>query len=86
MTSWATEAHRLTELLGDDHDRVVLEQALADLPAGTDAPEALLAALAEERAALQAEALALGRRLHAEPPKPFLGRLSAYWHAWRSET
>lgn len=83
MGGWVAEAHRLTELLGDDHDRVVLEQVLAGLPAGARAPEALLAALAGERAALQAAALSLGRRLHAEPPKRFVSRMSAYWLAWR---
>jgi hypothetical protein len=67
----AKEAHRLTDLLGDDHDLAVLS-SLAPLPA-------LGEAIAERREALRAEAKGLGRKLFAEKPGAFVRRLRAYW-------
>jgi hypothetical protein len=33
---------------------------------------------------LQAEALLVGERLYAEPPKAFGRRLHSYWRTWRA--
>ena len=77
----AEEAHRLTELLGDDHDLAVLAawiDGAAPLAPLADAERPALRALAEERGAeLRAGAARLGRRLYAESPKAFARRLDA---------
>jgi CHAD domain-containing protein len=79
------EAHRLSELLGDDHDLAVLRAEIAgrDGPWSADEAAALTAAVDARRRALQAEALDRGRRLYAEKPKAFAARLGGYWDAWR---
>jgi hypothetical protein len=40
---------------------------------------------ARRRGELQAEAQQLGKRISAERPRAFSGRLGVYWQAWRSE-
>ena len=74
------EAHALSDLLGDHHDLTVLIEELRD---GEE--ERLVGELAERRQGeLLAEAIPLGRRLYAEKPGRFGGRLEAYWGAWQS--
>lgn len=86
MRGHADDAHRLSDLLGDDHDLAVLAQAVADrapdLAVDTDA---VLGAIEHRREQLQAEAFSLGARLYAERPKAFRRRISRYWKGWRSE-
>jgi hypothetical protein len=79
----AEEAHVLTELLGDDHDLAVLAARLSDgaapLTPAVDAQCAELLALVEQRSdELRADAVRLGRRVYAESPKAFAGRLTRY--------
>ena len=80
----AKDAHRLSDLLGDDHDLVVLRRELAEaglrVAADTDAVVALID---ERRRSLQAEALALGRRIYSEPPSAFVRRMRRSWKAGR---
>ena len=85
MKAQAKQAHRLSELLGDDHDLAVLRERLSHgitLPAGpaADVP-ALFALIDERRAELQREAVQLGRRLYAETPQSFGRRLGRYIRA-----
>ncbi len=67
----ATEAHRLADLLGDDHDLAVLEELLPR-------PQLELEARAAE---LRRDALALGRRLYAEPPADLAASFTTWWAA-----
>ena len=86
MRGQAKEAHRLSDLLGDDHDLAVLRQSL--LTSGAAIPvdlDSVIALLDHRRAQLQAEASIVGARLYAETPKAFTERLRRYWKAWRSE-
>jgi CHAD domain-containing protein len=83
LSAQAEEAHALSELLGDDHDLAVFAARLADdappLDPRVDARRAELRALAAHRSdELRAEATRLGRRVYAEPPKPFAHRLARY--------
>jgi CHAD domain-containing protein len=82
----AEEAHRLSDLLGDEHDLGVLgEVALAE-GLGTGAERAALAPLlGSRRAGLRREARPLGLRLYAEPPARCAERLAGYWQTWRAE-
>jgi len=71
LKAQADAADRLAKLLGDDHD-------LAELAAQLPDEDVLLAAIAEARSAIQADAWRLGRRLYAEKPKAFGRRLGRY--------
>jgi CHAD domain-containing protein len=89
LEATAEEAHRLSELLGDDHDLAVLRERLTTDPAFTEALPADLGPLIEvidaRRAELLDQARLVGRRLYAEKPKAFERRMRRYWDAWRAE-
>jgi CHAD domain-containing protein len=74
LKAQAGAADRLTKLLGDDHDLAQLAEHLPDEPA-------VLEAVTELRAEIQADAWWLGRRLYAEKPKAFGHRLAGYLDA-----
>ena len=80
----ADEAHKLADLLGDDHDLAVLRETLETgagaLPVDVDA---VIGLVDHRRDQLQAQALRVGARLYAEPPKVFRRRLHRYWRIWR---
>src|SRR6185503_4258035 len=81
----AEELHALSQLLGDDHDLVILRDGLA--AAGGDPPALtprVQSAIAKRQRALRSEALAAGERLWAEKPRDFAARIVAYWQNWRS--
>jgi len=70
-------AHRLSDLLGDDHDLAVLTQAARERPTALRPGElALLTQLAERRRkGLQREALARAKRLYRRKPKAWRKRI-----------
>jgi CHAD domain-containing protein len=82
----ADEAHRLSDLLGDDHDLALLREALAadsgELAVDLDPVFGLID---HRREQLQAEALVVGERLYAERPRAFRRRIHRYWQAWRAQ-
>ncbi|QDS89607.1 CHAD domain protein [Rosistilla ulvae] len=85
----AKQLKRLTDLLGDDHDLVVLHQLLAQHPdfeklRGANAFEKLMRSIDRRRAKLQKQARKLGKRLFATSSKKFTNRLEQAWEAWRS--
>ena len=74
--------HDLADLLGDDHDLAVLREYVERHPQAFDddaSRRALLAVLDRRREALQRDALKLGKRLYAQPPKRFVGRIERGW-------
>ncbi len=81
----AKDAHRLADLLGDDHDLSVLRDELTErpmpVPADVDAVVKLLDLRREE---LQTEAIHLGERVYAESPKAFQRRMKRWWSAGRA--
>jgi len=80
------QSDRLGELLGDDHDLVVLAQVLTDDPThfGDESLVELLSTLIEHRRQqLEQEAGLLGQHLFQETPKEFGRRMKAYWRARR---
>lgn len=81
---YADEAHRLSGLLGDEHDLMVLAGLLERVEGVPDDPAPALELIAHRREALWAEAGPLARRLYAEPPKALVARLEAYGKASRS--
>jgi CHAD domain-containing protein len=80
LKAQAAEAHRLADLLGDDHDLAMLAERMADVPETVDA-ETVRTLIAERRAELQHEALQLGRLVYAEKPKAYGRRLGRYLDA-----
>jgi CHAD domain-containing protein len=84
----ADEVHRLTQILGDDHDLAVLRQTvLADPDAfgGDRTLEVLLALADRRREEVQQQAFSLGKRIYEDNPRGFADRIHGYWKAWRSE-
>jgi CHAD domain-containing protein len=82
----AKAAHRLSDLLGDDHDLAVLRERLetvADELAVDLDP--VLGLIGHRREQLQEQAVLAGERLYAEKPKAFRRRLHRYWQAGRAE-
>jgi CHAD domain-containing protein len=88
MEELAREADRIGELLGDDHDLVVLRQTLTDNPGrfGDEGDRELLLALIDRRRAeLEQEAMLLGRRFFQDSPGDFARRLKGYWKTCRAQ-
>jgi CHAD domain-containing protein len=82
----ADEAHRLADLLGDDHDLALLATTVAGDASEIKADVNPVIALIEHRRdQLQTEAFFLGERLFAERPNAFRRRMRVYWSAWRAE-
>jgi CHAD domain-containing protein len=78
----AREAHRLADLLGDDHDLAVLDATLRRLaPDAAADVDAVIGLLEHRRHQLQAEARLLGGRVYAEPPDAFARRIGRLWKA-----
>jgi CHAD domain-containing protein len=73
----ADEAHALSDLLGDDHDLAVLAERPGD-EAPTQDTDAIRELIDRRRAELLAHIRTLGRRVYAEKPKRFAGRLKIY--------
>jgi CHAD domain-containing protein len=86
LAALADETHDLSDLLGDEHDRTVLEEHLCarpDMVTDPDAGRLLTAALSEQREHLRAAARPLGARIYAETADQFTKRLAGYWNAGR---
>lgn len=88
MDEVADEQHRLSDLLGEEHDLAMLRRALrahAEDAEGNGVE--MVRALAKERGEqLRREAKPLAERLYAESPSAFVDRMEAYWDTWRAET
>lgn len=81
----AKDAHRLADLLGDDHDLGVLRKTLTHdhLDVAVDL-DAVVRLVDHRRAELQTEALHIGERVYAETPKAFRRRMERCWKAGRA--
>jgi CHAD domain-containing protein len=82
MRARAKRAHRLSDLLGDDHDLAVLREhvAQADVAFGQEATRAaLLSVIDRRRASLQRQAFKLGARVYGRRPKRFARSVARGW-------
>ncbi|HEY2600271.1 MAG TPA: CHAD domain-containing protein [Thermoleophilaceae bacterium] len=82
MKSLAQDAHKLSELLGDDHDLVVLEQHIDGQADAFPHPAAaaLLRVMSEQRRReLEAQAFELGSGVYRESPRAFVRRVDKGW-------
>lgn len=88
FTARAEQAHRLSDLLGDEHDLAVLREAVARDSRDFGERRVVQVALGlidQRRCDFQAEAESLGRRLYCEKPKQLGGRFQCSWRAWRAD-
>ena len=82
MKARADRAHRLSDLLGDDHDLALLREHVAKtaFPAEQEATRtALLSVIDRRRGSLQREALKLGARVYGRRPKRFARSVARRW-------
>jgi CHAD domain-containing protein len=87
MKARAKSLKRLSDLLGDDHDLVVLRAKLeagAAQSARADSAARLLKLIDARRSEVLAELKPLGRLIYAEKPKRLRERLAGYWRIARS--
>jgi CHAD domain-containing protein len=77
------ESHRLSDLLGSDHDLAVLTDTLLTDRDGFKADQIseIMSLIDERRPRLQADAFMIGARLFAEKPGRYARRFDAYWNA-----
>ena len=80
----AKDAHRLADVLGDDHDLGLLRHALVGDHLPAEDIDAVVRLIDHRRVELQTEAMNLGQRLYAEKPKAFRRRMQRTWHAGRA--
>lgn len=76
----------LADLLGDDHDLVVIGHRLMDVSPDIDVgreSRRLRTLIARRRTKLQNEAREAGAGLFEERPRAFIARVEACWHEWR---
>ena len=80
------ELKTLSQLLGDDHDLVMLRRFVARHCARRSPAEVkLLNELIERRQSeLRTAAFAVGSRFYTKKPAIFCRQLENYWHAWRT--
>jgi len=82
------EIHRLSDILGDEHDLTVLTEKIA---AGevtfnnktSKATAVMKGIIMQEQQKLREAAVPLGKCLFAEKPKAFTQRMTVYWKAWK---
>jgi CHAD domain-containing protein len=89
MEPLAAEIHQLTDLLGEDHDLVILHELIATHDASHASAEdrdRLLERIDTRRHELQKSAFQIGERLYAERPKAFTRRLGRYWRTRNTKT
>jgi CHAD domain-containing protein len=76
----------LTDLLGDDHDLVVVQRAIEDSPellGDPDMNDVLARVIIQRRDELQADAIRLAHRVYSEEADALVARLRVYWKIWR---
>lgn len=83
LEATANQAHELSDLLGDDHDLVLLTEYLdrGEAPLSAEQLDHLRKLIEKRRSELQTQSFALAARLLAERPKRYAARLRAYWKA-----
>ncbi|MFN2167315.1 MAG: CHAD domain-containing protein [Anaerolineae bacterium] len=89
MKALGREVHGLANLLGADHDLAALEALLRSQPDLLQDPgqlQMLVALIHERQDELRSAAWPLGKRIYAERPDRFTGRIAGYWNTRRPES
>lgn len=82
---WIKESHRLSDLLGDDHDMGVLTSEVRTHTKDSAALARVTGVIRSRRSELQRRACASGARVFAEKPRHFRKRLVKYAQACEAE-
>lgn len=80
------QLHELGNILGNDHDLVMLRETVEKDAKSFGEPktvQALYALIERRQEDLRLSAETLGKRVYAEKPKAFIKRLHEYWRTWR---
>jgi CHAD domain-containing protein len=82
----ATRAQKLGNLLGEDHDLVVLRGLLVDVPmqASDGHLKRVISLIDARRTKLQRRAFSHGESLYAKRPGRFAKRVKRFWKRWQS--
>ncbi len=89
LSARIVELDQLNDLLGDDHDLVVMTQLMQSDEAILGSPadiDLLLRMIKQRKEELQSMAFKIAGRVYAEKPKAFARRMRAYWNLWRNES
>jgi len=79
----ADQAHKLTTLLGEDHDLAVLRETLAADPlayGGHRILKGVFAVIDRQRQELEGQSFTLAQEIYKDPPKAFTSRIEASMH------
>ena len=79
---------QLSDVLGDDHDLVVLRQTLLEHPdrfGGESDLQPLIGLIDRHRAELQTLARPLGEHVFSEKPEQLASRFGSYWETWKAK-
>ena len=88
MNPHTEELHRLSDLLGDDHDLAVIEEFILSnklMQGRVVGKTALLHAIREYRESLVLLYFPLGKKLYQADPEVFTNQISFYWKVWRQQ-
>jgi CHAD domain-containing protein len=77
--------HRLTDLLGEDHDLAALRQSLGGRRNRPGPLRPVLRFLDRRRRELEREACSIGDAIYASSARKFVAGLRADWEAWRAQ-
>ena len=80
----ASELKTLSDLLGNDHDLVMLQDGLEQICREKQEFDVLRGLITQRQQELRSAALVLGARFYAEKPTVFADRLARYWRIWRA--
>jgi CHAD domain-containing protein len=83
MRAMTDELETLGELVGDDHDLVLLGEFVAEHFGQNNETEELNGLIRSRQKQLHSAALKLGARFYSEKPDVFCRRLENYWRLWR---
>ena len=83
LENLAEELHRLSDLLGDDHDLAVLAERLKSFASDKSGfqHKKLVRYIGRQQHAIRPESWVLGARIYAEEPEHFSSRMGTYWTA-----
>ncbi len=82
LDALSDELERVSDLVGHDHDLVVLRDIASSSDLDTTTAEALAALVDRRCRELRLEAMPIGLRLYADRPSDVIDRFGVYWKAW----
>lgn len=87
MIPRAEQTHDLAELLGDDHDLMVLKDILEKVPLKDHETRSMLGrSVAKKSQLLRQQVKPLASLIYAEKPKVFSTRIGNYWEIWQNNS